>query len=162
MRSGVSRLGLSLAKGSFFIIVFALATGWAVSEGLSLVVGLWVGFALAWGAFRFFGWDRAVAKYVYLWGIVGGSACVGRAVCRRCYGFWRDTRYPSGDNCLLDGLWARPGRCASSRRNRQTSPRRGGVALYCHCSIKKREVSSNETRRYLDCVRFGHSGSGVS
>jgi hypothetical protein len=72
MRSGVSRLALSLAKGSFFIIVFVLATGWAAYEGLSLVVGLWVGFVLAWGAFRFFGWDRAAAKYVYLWGIVGG------------------------------------------------------------------------------------------
>ena len=72
MRSGVHRLALSLAKGSFFIIVFALATGWAVYEGLSLVVGLWVGFVLAWGAFRFFGWDRAAAKHVYLWGIVGG------------------------------------------------------------------------------------------
>ena len=66
MRSGVSRLALSLAKGSFFIIVFALATGWAVSEGLSLVVGLWVGFVLARGAFQFFDWDRAAAKYVYL------------------------------------------------------------------------------------------------
>src|ERR671912_2292826 len=72
MRSGVSRLAFSLAKGSFFIVVFALATGWAVSEGLSLVVGLWVGFVLAWGAFRFFGWDRATVKFVYLWGIVGG------------------------------------------------------------------------------------------
>jgi hypothetical protein len=72
MSTGVRRLVLSLAKASGFIIVFALATGWAVYEGLSLVVGLWVGFALAWGAFRFFGWDRAVAKYVYLWGIVGG------------------------------------------------------------------------------------------
>jgi hypothetical protein len=72
MRSDVIRLGLSLAKGSFFIIVFALATGWAVSEGLSLVVGLWVGFVLAWGAFRFFGWDREAPKHVYLWGIVGG------------------------------------------------------------------------------------------
>src|ERR687897_3760793 len=72
MRSGVSRLAFSLAKGSFFIVVFALATGWAVSEGLSLVVGLWVGFVLAWGAFRFFGWDRAAVKGVYLWGIVGG------------------------------------------------------------------------------------------
>ena len=72
MRSGVRRLALSLAKGSFFIIVFVLATGWAAYEGLSLVVGLWVGFVLAWGAFRFFGWDRAAAKYVYLWGIVGG------------------------------------------------------------------------------------------
>ena len=72
MRSGVRRLALRLAKGSFFIIVFALATGWAVSEGLSLVVGLWVGFVLTWGAFRFLGWDRAAAKYVYLWGIVGG------------------------------------------------------------------------------------------
>ena len=72
MRSGVRRLALSLAKGSFFIIVFALATGWAVSEGLSLVVGLWVGFVLAWGAFRLFGWDRAAVKYVYLWGIVCG------------------------------------------------------------------------------------------
>ncbi len=72
MRSGVSRLAFSLAKGSFFIIVFALATGWAVSEGLSLVVGLWVGFFLGWGAFRLFGWDRAAAMYVYLWGIVGG------------------------------------------------------------------------------------------
>ena len=72
MRSGVSRSALSLAMSSFFIIVFALATGWAVSEGLSLVVGLWVGFVLAWGASRFFGWDRAAPKYVYLWGIVGG------------------------------------------------------------------------------------------
>jgi len=57
---------------SFFIISFVLATGWAAYEGLSLVVGLWIGFVLAWGAFRFFGWDRAVAKYVYLWGIAGG------------------------------------------------------------------------------------------
>jgi hypothetical protein len=64
MRSGVSRLAFSLAKGSFFIVVFALATGWAVSEGLSLVVGLWVGFVLAWGAFRLFGWDRAAVKFV--------------------------------------------------------------------------------------------------
>ena len=72
MRSGVRRLALSLAKGSLFIITLVLATGWAVSEGLSLVVGLWVGFVLAWGAFRFFGWDRAAAKYVYLWGIVCG------------------------------------------------------------------------------------------
>jgi len=72
MRSGVNRLALSLAKGSFFIIILVLGTGWAVSEGLSLVVGLWVGFVLAWGAFRFFGWDRAVAKFVYLWGIVCG------------------------------------------------------------------------------------------
>ena len=72
MSSGVSRLALSLAKRSVFVIVFVLATGWAVSEGLSLVVGLWVGFILAWGAFRFFGWDRAAVKYVYLWGIVGG------------------------------------------------------------------------------------------
>jgi hypothetical protein len=68
----VSRLAFSLAKGSFFIVVFALATGWAVYEGLSLVLGLWVGFVLAWGAFRSFGWDRAAVKYVYLWGIVGG------------------------------------------------------------------------------------------
>ena len=72
MSSGVSRLALSLAKRSVFVIVFVLATGWAVSEGLSLVVGLWVGFVLAWGAFRFFGWDRAAVKFVYLWGIVGG------------------------------------------------------------------------------------------
>ena len=72
MRSGVSRLAFSLAMSSFFIIVFALATGWAASEGLSLVVGLWVGFVLAWGAFRFFGWDRADVNSVYLWGIVGG------------------------------------------------------------------------------------------
>jgi hypothetical protein len=72
MRSGVRRLALSLAKGSFFIIVFALATGWAVYEGLSLVAGLWVGFVLAWGAFRFFGWERAAPMYVYLWGIVCG------------------------------------------------------------------------------------------
>ncbi len=72
MRSGVSRLALSLAKASFFIIILALATGLAITEGLSLVVGLWAGFVLAWGAFRFFGWDRAAAKHVYLWGIVGG------------------------------------------------------------------------------------------
>jgi hypothetical protein len=72
MRSGVSRLAFRLAKGSFFIIVFVLATGWAASEGLSLVVGLWVGFVLTWGAFRIFGWDRAAPKYVYLWGIIGG------------------------------------------------------------------------------------------
>ncbi len=73
MSSGVGRLAFSLAKGSFFIVVLALATGWAVSEGISLVVGLWVGLVLAWGAYRFFGWDRAAPKYVYLWGIVGGA-----------------------------------------------------------------------------------------
>jgi len=72
MSTGVSRLVFSLAKGSIFIIIFVLATGWAASEEISLVVGLWVGFVLAWGAFRFVGWDRAAAKYVYLWGIVGG------------------------------------------------------------------------------------------
>ena len=31
---------------------------------------------MAWGAFRFFGWDRAAAKHVYLWGIVGGVLVV--------------------------------------------------------------------------------------
>jgi hypothetical protein len=72
MSTGVSRSALNLARSSFFIIVFVLATGWAAYEGISLVVGLWVGFVLAWGAFRFFGRDRAVAKYVYLWGIAGG------------------------------------------------------------------------------------------
>jgi hypothetical protein len=72
MSTGVRRLAFSLAKGSFFTIVFVLATGWAAYEGLSLVVGLWVGFVLAWGAFRLFGWDRAAVKYVYLWGIVCG------------------------------------------------------------------------------------------
>src|SRR5919107_3857056 len=72
MRSGVSRVALSLAKASFFIIVLALATGWAVTEGLSLVVGLWAGFVLAWGACRSFGWGRAAPKHAYLWGIVGG------------------------------------------------------------------------------------------
>src|SRR5829696_5105882 len=72
MRSGVNRLALSLAKGSCFIIILVLGTGWAVSEGLSLVVGLRVGFVLAWGALRVFGRDRAVAKFVYLWGIVCG------------------------------------------------------------------------------------------
>jgi hypothetical protein len=77
MKSGVRRLALSLAKGSLFIITLVLVTGWAVSEGLSLVVGLWLGFVLAWGAFRFFGWDRAAAKYVYLWGIVGGVLVLG-------------------------------------------------------------------------------------
>ena len=77
MKSGVPRLALSLAKGSLFIITLVLVTGWAVSEGLSLVVGLWLGFVLAWGAFRFFGWDRAAAKYVYLWGIVGGVLVLG-------------------------------------------------------------------------------------
>src|SRR5215217_1128628 len=72
MSTGVSRLALSLAKASFFITILALATGWAVIEGLSLVVGLWAGFVLAWGAFRFFGWERVAPMYVYLWGIVGG------------------------------------------------------------------------------------------
>ena len=77
MKSGVRRLALSLAKGSLFIITLVLATGWAVYEGLSLVVGLWVGFVLAWGAFRFFGWERAAPMYVYLWGIVGGVVALG-------------------------------------------------------------------------------------
>ena len=72
MRSGVSRLALSLAKRSFFVIIFALATGWAATEGLSLVVGLWGGVVLAWGAFRFFGWDRAAPMHVYLLAIACG------------------------------------------------------------------------------------------
>ena len=121
MRSGVRRLALSLAKASFFIIVFALATGWAVTEGLSLVVGLWVGFVSAWGAFRFFGWDGAAAKYVYLWGIVGGCSCWSSSYTsrprwwsfRRCWSptpprrrSWPSLYAPAarksgrGDNCL--------------------------------------------------------------
>ena len=80
MSTGVSRSALSLAKASFFIIILVLATGWAVSEGLALVVGLWVGFVLAWGAFRFFGWDRAAAKYVYLWGSSAECLCWSRCL----------------------------------------------------------------------------------
>ena len=49
-------------------------------------------------------------------------------------------------------------RRAQGAANRQTSPRRRGVALYCYYSVKKREVSSNETRHYLDCVGFAHRG----
>src|SRR5215217_2670032 len=154
MRSGVRRLALSLAKGSFFIIVFALATGWAVYEGLSLVVGLWV----VVGGIPILRLGESSPNVRLSVGDCLRGACVGRAVCRRCYGFWRDTRYPSGDSCLLDGLWACARRCASSRRNRQTSPRRRGVALYCHGSIKNREVSSNEIRPYLDRIGFSHRG----
>ncbi len=66
------------------------------------------------------------------------SACVGRAVCRGWHGLWLDTRCPSSNGYLLDGLRARPGRCPSSRRNGQTSPRIGRVALCCGRSTEKR------------------------
>jgi hypothetical protein len=46
MSTGVSRSALGLGKASF-IIILVLATGLAVTEGLSLVVGLWVGVVLA-------------------------------------------------------------------------------------------------------------------
>jgi hypothetical protein len=34
----------------------------------------------------------------------------------------------------------------------------GGGTLYCHCSIKEREVRSYDTYRYLDCGDFAHRG----
>ena len=43
------------------------------------------------------------------------GTCVGRVDCRGWHGHWLDTRYPGSDGYLLDGLWARHGRCASSR-----------------------------------------------
>ncbi len=43
------------------------------------------------------------------------GACVGRIVCRRWHGPWLGTRYRSSNGYRLDGLWARHGRCASSR-----------------------------------------------
>jgi hypothetical protein len=37
-------------------------------------------------------------------------------------------------------------------------PSEEGVALYCHCSIKEREVGSNGARCYLDCGGLAHRG----
>ena len=47
-------------------------SGWNAAEWLGLVVGLWTGLFLAWGAFRISGWGRSAARPLYLWGIVGG------------------------------------------------------------------------------------------
>jgi hypothetical protein len=71
MRTGMGRSAFSLAASSIVIIILGLVTGWRAIEWLSLLVGLWVGLLLAWGAFRFFGWGRWGARSIYLWGIVG-------------------------------------------------------------------------------------------
>ena len=72
MRTSVGRSALSSAVSSIVIIILGLLSGWRVAEWLALVVGLWVGLFLAWGAFRLFGWGRAAANLSVLWGIVGG------------------------------------------------------------------------------------------
>jgi hypothetical protein len=71
MRTGMGRSAFSLAASSIVIIILGLVTGWRAIEWLSLLVGLWVGLLLAWGAFRFFGWGSWAARSIYLWGIVG-------------------------------------------------------------------------------------------
>jgi hypothetical protein len=71
MRTGMGRSAFSLAASSIVIIILGLVTGWRAIEWLSLLVGLWVGLLLAWGAFRSFGWRSWAARSIYLWGIVG-------------------------------------------------------------------------------------------
>jgi hypothetical protein len=71
MRTGMGRSAFSLAASSIVIIILGLVTGWRAIEWLSLLVGLWVGLLLAWGAFRFFDWGSWAARSIYLWGIVG-------------------------------------------------------------------------------------------
>ena len=71
MSTGAGWSALSLVVSSVAIVILSLASGWAASEWLFMVFGLWVGFFLAWGAFRLFGWGRSAARSVYQGGIVG-------------------------------------------------------------------------------------------
>jgi hypothetical protein len=71
MSTGAGWSALSLVVSSVAIVILSLASGWTASEWLFMVLGLWVGFFLAWGAFRLFGWRRSAARSVYQGGIVG-------------------------------------------------------------------------------------------
>jgi hypothetical protein len=71
MTTGAGWSALSLVVSSVAIVILSLASGWAASEWLFMVLGLWVGFFLAWGAFRRLGWGRSAARSVYQGGIVG-------------------------------------------------------------------------------------------
>jgi hypothetical protein len=64
---------------------------------------------------------------------------------------------------LCSAAASRCSRCGSSIAPRLAEKDRRlfeevGVALYCYCSIKKREVNSIDARRYLDCGGFAHRG----
>jgi hypothetical protein len=71
MSTGAGWSALSLVVSSVTIVILSLASGGAAFEWLFMVLGLWVGFFLAWGAFRLFGWGRSAARSVYQGGIVG-------------------------------------------------------------------------------------------
>ena len=71
MSTGAGWSAFSLIVSSVVIVILSLASGWAASEWLFMVLGLWLGFFLAWGAFRLFGWGRSAAKSVYQGEIVG-------------------------------------------------------------------------------------------
>ncbi len=71
MSAGVGWSALSLVVSSVAIVILSLASGGPESEWLSMIIGLWVGFFMTWGAFRLFGWGRSAARSVYQGGIVG-------------------------------------------------------------------------------------------
>lgn len=71
MSTGVGWSALALIVSSVVIIILGLASGRAVSEWLSMVIGLWAGFFLTCGTFRLLGWGRSDARGIYQGGIVG-------------------------------------------------------------------------------------------
>jgi hypothetical protein len=71
MSTGVGWSALSLVVSSVAIVILSLASGGPESEWLSMMIGLWVGFFLTWGAFRLLGWGRSAARSIYQGGIVG-------------------------------------------------------------------------------------------
>jgi hypothetical protein len=71
VRINVRRSALSLAVSSAGIIILGLVSNWEPAAWVSLVVGLWVGLFLGWGAFWLFGWGGWAARAIHLWGIIG-------------------------------------------------------------------------------------------
>ena len=70
----VARAALGLAVVSAGIIIISLLIGVEATLWLPLLVGLWLGFFLVWGVFRFLGWGRSAAKFIYFGGRSSGCS----------------------------------------------------------------------------------------
>src|SRR4051794_28139997 len=70
INTSVAWSALSLLVSSVVIIILGLASEWAALEWLPMVIGLWIGLFLVWGAFRLFDWRGSTARAIYQRGLV--------------------------------------------------------------------------------------------